>query len=163
MGAKHNCYLGAVMPKETPLVVESPTPNDHILGLWGTFFCREKLPFQSLKSNQRCGVTGQWGAAHFFAGSEVTSFVHCPGPRGAPAPLPRHPDRGLPVAIPYQYRIHTGGTSLNAGFKLVPPVPLATPQPPVGVSGSACRQTLIDSGHRRPHGGGVAGRGVLIS
>ena len=32
------------------------------------------------------------------AGSEVTSFVHCPGPLGSSAPLPRHPDRGLPVA-----------------------------------------------------------------
>ena len=31
-----------------------------------------------------------------------TSFVHCPGPLGSPAALPRHPDRGLPVATRHQ-------------------------------------------------------------
>jgi hypothetical protein len=77
------------------------------------------------------GTSSCTDAAHLFAGSEVTSFVNCPGPLGSLAPPPSRPDRGLPVAIPYPYRINTGGTSLNAGFKLVPPVPLATP-PPLG-------------------------------
>ena len=78
-----------------------------------------------VKPQGQCQRTG--GTSHLLAGAEVTGFVHCPCPLGPAVPLPGHSDQGLPPAIPYPHRIPTGGTSLRAGFKLVPPVALATP------------------------------------
>jgi hypothetical protein len=64
-------------------------------------FRRRNLPCRNLR--RLCPEIGHLLSIS-LAGSEVTNYVRCPWPLGLPPALLSHPDRGLPVATPYQYR-----------------------------------------------------------